>query len=155
MADALWPHELQHARLPYPSLSPGVCSNSCPLSQWCNPTISSSAAILSFFIQSFPASGSFPVSQLFTSGGQSISASPSAPVLPMHIQGWFPLGLTGLVSLLSKDSQESSPGPWFKSINSSALSLLYGPDLTSVLDYWKNHSCEYMDFCAQSDVSAF
>ena len=103
----------------------------------------------------FPSIGSFPVSWLFASGGQSIGASVSASVLPMNIQGLFPLGLAGLISLLSKDSQESSPGPWFKSINSSALSLLYGPDLTSVLDYWKNHSCEYMDFCAQSDVSAF
>ena len=81
---------------------PGVCSNSCPLSQWCHPTISSSAAPFSFCLQSFPASGYFPVNQLFTSGGQSIGASASESALPMNIQGWFPLGLTGLISLLSK-----------------------------------------------------
>ena len=93
---------LQHARLPCPSLSPEACSNSCPLSQWCYLTVSSAAAPFSFCLQSLPASGSFPVSQLFTSGGQSTGASASAPVLPMNIQGWFPLGLTGLISLLSK-----------------------------------------------------
>ena len=107
----LWPHGLQHARLPCPSLSPGVCSDSHPLSQWCHPTISSSAAHFSSRPQPFPASGSFPVSWLFTSGGQSIGAS--ASVFPMTIQGQFPLGLTGLISLLSKDSQESSPAPRF------------------------------------------
>ena len=90
----LRPHGLQHARLPCPSLSPRVCSNSCPLSWWCHPTISSSVSPLSSCTQSFPASGSFPVSQYFTSGSQSIGAS--ASVLPMNIQGWFPLGLTGL-----------------------------------------------------------
>ena len=89
--------------------------------------------------QSFPASGSFPVSQLFASGGQSIGASASASVPSMNIQCWFRLGLTGLISLLSKDSQESSPAPQFKSINSSTLSLLYGPTLTSIHDYRKNH----------------
>ena len=92
----LRPHGLQHARLPWPSLSPGVCSNSCPLSQWCHPTISSLAA--PFFCLSFsPASQSFPVIHLFTSGGQSIGASASASVLPMNIQGEFPLGLTGFL----------------------------------------------------------
>ena len=94
---------------------------------------------------SFPASGSFQRSQLFTSGGQSIGASVSAPVLPMNIQDWFPLGLTGLISST----------PQFESINSSALSLLYGPTLTSIHDYWKNHSFDYTDLCWQSDVSAF
>ena len=97
----LCPHELQHARLPCPSLSPRICSDSCPLSQWCHLTISSSATFF-FCLQSFPASGSFPVSHLFVSGVQSIRASASAPVLPMNIQGWFPLGWTGLISLQSK-----------------------------------------------------
>ena len=97
MSDSSWPHGLQHTRLPCPSLSPGVCSNSCLLSQWCCLTISFSAALFSFCLQSFPASGSFPVSQLSASGGQSIRDS--ASVLPMNIQGWFPLGLTGLISL--------------------------------------------------------
>ena len=92
----------QHTRLPCPSLSPGVCSNSCPLSQWCHPTISSSATCFSSCPQSFPASGSFPVSQLFASGGQSIGAWSLASVLPMNIQDWFSLGLTGLISLQSK-----------------------------------------------------
>ena len=95
------PHRLQHARLPCPSPSPGVCSNSSPLSWWCHPTISSSVLPFSC-LQSFPASGSFPVSWLFASGGQNIGASASASVLPMNIQGWIPLGLTSLISLLSK-----------------------------------------------------
>ena len=83
--------------LPCPSPSPGVCSNSCPLSQWCHPTISFSVIHFSSCLQSFPASGSFPVSQLLASGGQSIGTSASASVLPVNIQGWFPLGWTGLV----------------------------------------------------------
>ena len=91
-----------HARLSYPSPTPGACSNSCPLSRWCHPTISSSAAPFSSYSQSFPASGSFPVSWLFTSGGQSVGASTLASVLPVNIQDWPPLGLTGLISLLSK-----------------------------------------------------
>ena len=91
-------------------------------------------------LQSFPALGSFLMSQLFTSGGQRIGASASASVFPMHIQGWFPLGLTSLISLQFKDSQESSPTPLFKSINSSALSFLYSSALTCVHDYWKSHS---------------
>ena len=101
VSDSLWPHELQHARLPCPSPTPGVYPNSCPLSWWCHPTISSS--VIPFFScpQSFPASGSFQMSQLFTSGGQSIGFSSSTSVLPMNIQGWFSLGLTGLISLQS------------------------------------------------------
>ena len=102
MLDTLKPHELQQTRLPGPSLSPRVCSNSCSLSQWCHPTISSSVASFSSCPQYFLASGSFPMSQLFASGGQSIGASASASVLPMNIQGWFPLGLTGLIFLLYK-----------------------------------------------------
>ena len=100
MSDSLGPHGQQHTRLPCSSVSPGVCSNSCALSQWCHPTISSSVAPFSSCPQSFPVSGSFPMSQLFTSGGQRIGAS--ASVFPMNIQGWFPLGLTGLISLQSK-----------------------------------------------------
>ena len=102
MSNSLWPHELQHTKLPCPSLSPRVCSNLCPLSQWCYPTISSSVIPLSSCPQSFAASGSFQMSQFFTSGGQSIGVSPSASVLPMNIQDWFPLGWTGWNSLLSK-----------------------------------------------------
>ena len=90
--------------------------------------------------QSFPASGSFPMSQFLASGGQSIGVSASTSVLPMNIQDWFPLGWTGWISCSPRDSQESSPTPQFKSINSSALSFLYSPTLTSICDYWKNHS---------------
>ena len=98
----LRPHELQHARLPCPSPSPWACSNSCPLSRWCHPTISSSVFPFSSHLQSFPASRSFLMSQPFTSGAQSIGASASASVLPMNIQDWFPLELTGLISLQFK-----------------------------------------------------
>ena len=98
----LQPHGLQHAGPPWPSPAPRACSNSCPLSQWCHPTISSPVSPFSSCLQSFPASGSFSTSQLFASGGQSIGASASASVLPMNIQGWFPLGWTGWVSLPSK-----------------------------------------------------
>ena len=97
-----WLQGLQHIRLLCPSLSPWVCSNSCPLSQWCYPIISSSVAPFSFCLQSFPAAGSSPMNQLFISVGQSIEASASASVLPMNIQGWFPLGLTSLISLQSQ-----------------------------------------------------
>ena len=102
VSNSLWPHGLQHARPPSPSPTPGVYSNPCPLSRWCHPTISSSVFPFSSFPQSFPASGSFPVSQFFTSGGQSIGVSASASVLPMNTQDWFPLGWTGWMSLLSR-----------------------------------------------------
>ena len=104
MSNSLWPHELQHARLPCPSLSPWACSNSCPLTQWRHPTTSSSSISFSSCPQSFPALGSFPMRRLFTSGSQSIGASVPSSVLPMNIQGSFPLGSTGLISLLFKDS---------------------------------------------------
>ena len=97
-----WHYGLQHARLPCPSPTPGACSNSCPLSQWCHLTISSSVVPFSSCLQSFPASGSFPLSQFFTSGGQSIGVSALASVLPMNIQHWFPWGWTGWISLLFK-----------------------------------------------------
>ena len=101
VCDSLWPHGLQHNRLPCPAPTPGVYSNSCPSSQWCHPTISSSVIHFSC-LQSCSASGSFPMSQFFASGGQSIRASTSASVLPMNIQEWFISGLTGLISLQSK-----------------------------------------------------
>ena len=97
MSNSLQSHGLQHARLPCPSPTPGAYSNSCPSSQWCHPTISSSVVPFSSLLQSFPASGSFPMSQFFASGGQSFGVSVSASVLPMNIQDWFPLGLTGLI----------------------------------------------------------
>ena len=148
-------NELRHTRLPCPSLTPRACSNLCPSSWWCHPTISSSVIPFSSCFQSFPASRSFPMSQFFTSGGQSIGASCSASILLMNIQDWFPLWLTGLTPCSPRDSQESSPAPQFESINSSALSLLYGPTLSSIHDYWKNYGFDYMDLYWQSDVCAF
>ena len=134
VSDSLQPHGLQHSRHPCPSPSPRVCSNSCPLSQLCHPTISSSVIPFSFRLQSFPATGSFPMSRFFASGGQSIGASASASVLPMNIQDWFPLG--GLVRspCCPRDSQESSPTPQVKRTNSLMLSFLYGPFL--IHHYW-------------------
>ena len=111
--------------------------------------LTSSISPFSFCPQSFPASGYFPMSWLFPPGGQSIRTSASPAVLPMNIQGWFPLGLTGLISLQSKGLSRVSSTPQFKSLNSSAFLLLYGPDLTSVHDYWKNY-IDYMDLCQQS-----
>ena len=123
----LWSHGLQHARLPCPSLPPKVCSNSCPLSRWCHPTISSSVVPFSSCLQSFPASRSFPMSQVFASGGRSIGASASASVLPMNIQGWFPLGWTGWMSLHSKGlSSFRVSGLMFKSLIHFELIFLSG-----------------------------
>ena len=133
MSDSLRPHETQQARPPCPSPTPGVHPNPCPLSRWCHPTISSSVVPFSSCPQSFPTSGSFQMSQLFASGGQSIGVSASTSVLQMNTQDWAPLGWTGWVSLQSKDSQESSPTPQFKSINSLGLSFLYSPTFTSYM----------------------
>ena len=136
----LGPHGLQHARLPCPSLSPGVCSNSCPLSQWCHPTISSSVIPFSSCPQSFPASGSFPVSWFFASCGQSIGSSASALVLSSNysVLIFFSINWFGLLSV--QGTGESSPAPQFESISSSGLSLPYSLTLASIQDYWKNHS---------------
>ena len=142
MSDPLWPHELQHTRPPCPSPSPGVHSNSCPLCRWCHPAISFSVFPFSSCLQSFPASGYFPMSQLFTLGDQSIGVSALASVLPMNTQGWSPLEWLVGSPCSPRDSQESSPTPQFKSINSLVLSFLYSPNLISVHDYWKNHSLE-------------
>ena len=124
MSDSLWPHESQHARPPCPSQTPGVYSNSCPLSQWCHPAISSSAVPFSSCPQSLPASGSFPMSQLFSWGGQSIGVSASASVLPMNTQDLSPSGWTGWISLQSKGP---FPVLW---------PLLSFPNL---LAYWMQH----------------
>ena len=109
MSNSLRPHRLQHTRLPCPSPTPIVYSNSCPLSCWCHPTIKSSVSPFSSYLQSFPPLGSFHVTQLFVSGGQSIEVSSSESVLPINIQDWFPLGWTGWISCCPRDSQESSP----------------------------------------------
>ena len=148
-------HGLQHASLPCPLPSPRVCSNSCPLSQWSHPPISSSTVPF-FCPKYFPASESFPMSWLFTSGGQSVGAfifsiNPSdeySGLILIRID-WFDL------LACPRDSQESSLAPQFGSINSSVFSLLCGPTLPSIHDYWKNHSFDYIDLCWQSDISAF
>ena len=147
VSDSLRPHELQHARPPCPSPTPGVYSDSCPLSRWCYPAISSSVIPFSSCPQSLPASGSFPMSQLFACGSQNIEVSASASDLPMNTQNWSPCS--------PRDSQESSPTPQFKSINSSALSFLHSPTLTSIHDHWKNHSLDQTDFCWKSNGFAF
>ena len=142
MSDSLWPHELQHTRLLCPSLSPRVCSNSHLLSVMPSNHLIPCHPIL-LLPSILPASGSFPMSWLFPSGGQSIGTSASASVLPMNIQGWFPLGLTGLISLVSKGLSRdfSSTTVW----NFLVLSLLHCPTLTSIHDYWKNNSSDYID----------
>ena len=125
---------------------------------WVGVAIQPSYPLLSPFSscpQSFPASGSFPMSQLFASGGQSIRVSASKSVLTMNTQNWFPLGWTGWISLQSKGLPESSPTPQVKSINSSVLSFPYSPTLTSIHDHWKNHSLDHTELCWQSNVSAF
>ena len=139
MSNSLRPHGLQDTRPPCPSPTPRAYSNSCPSSQWCHPTISPPVGPFSSCLQSFPASGSFLVSQFFTSGGQSIEVSASASVLQVNIQEWFPL-VNWIVKLdelfgspcSPRDSQESSPTPQSRSISSPALSFLYSPTLTSI-----------------------
>ena len=151
MSDSLRPHGMQYARLCL-SLSPRICSNSCPLSQWCYPTISSSVFTFSSLLQSFPVSGSVSVSWLFASGGQSIGASASTSVLPVNTQGWFSLRLTGLISLQSKG---------LFSIFSSTIiqnQQFFGaqPSLwsTSHICTWllENHSVDHTDFCQQRQL---
>ena len=134
VSDSLRPHEPQHARPPCPSPTPRVYWNSCPSSRWCHPTISSSVVPFSSCLESFAASGSFPVSQLFAWGGQIIGVSASALVLPMNTQNWSALGWTGWISLQSKGFSSVFSTPQFKSINSLVLSFLYNPTLTSIHD---------------------
>ena len=143
-------------------VTPWIITSWAPLSstisqsllKWCYITISSPVAPVSFCLQSLPASGAFPVIQLFPSGGQSNEASVSASVLSVNIHGSFYLRVTYLI-LQSKNSQQFSSAPQFKSINSSALSLLYGLTLISISGYWKNWRFDCMDLCQQSDVPAF
>ena len=139
MSSSLQPHELQHAKLPCPLPTPETCSNSCPSSWWCHPTISSSVIPFSSHLQSFPASGSFPRSQLFASGGQSIGVSASASVLPMNIQDWSPLEWTGWISLQSKGLSRvfSNTTVQKHQFFSNQISLWSN---SHICDYWKNHS---------------
>ena len=152
--DSLRPLGLQHARLPCPTPTPGVCSNSCPSRKWYHPTISFSVVPFSSCLQSFPASGSFPMSQLLLAGGQSIGASASASLLPLNFQDWFPLGLTGWISLQSKGLSRVFSNTTVQK-HQFFSTLLYGPTLTFTHDYWKNHSFDCTHLCRQSSVSAF
>ena len=142
VSDSLQPHESQHARPPCPSPTPGVHSNSRPLSRWCYPAISSSVISFSSCPQSLPASESFPMSQLFTWGGQSTRVSALASFLPKKIQDWSPLEWTGWISLQSKELSRVFSNTTVQSINTLALSFLHSPTLTSIYDYWKNHSLD-------------
>ena len=139
MSDSLRPHGLQQARLPSPSPTLGACSGSCLSSWWCHPTISSSVVPFSSHPQSFPASGSFPMSQFFASSGQSIEASASAPVLPMNIQDWFSLGLTGWISLQSNRFSRVFSNTTVQKHQFFDSQLIffffYGPTLTSIHDW--------------------
>ena len=137
VSDPLQPHESQYARPPCPSPTPGVHSDSRPSSGWWHPAISTSVVPFSSCPQSFPASESFPMSQLFAWGGQSTGVSALASALTKNTQDWSPSEWTGWISLQSKDSQESSPTPQFKSINSSVLSFLHSPTVTSIHDHRK------------------
>ena len=137
--DSLRPHESQHARPPCPSPTPRVHSNSRPSSRWCHPVISSSVVPFSSCPQSLPVSESFPMSQLFAWGGQSIGVSVLASVLPKNTQSFR---MDWLDLLAVQGTLESSPTPQFKSINSSVLSFLHSPTLTSIHDHWKNHSLD-------------
>ena len=139
MFDSLQPQGLQHARLPCPLPTLGAYWNSCPSSWWCHPTNSSSVIPFSH-LQSFPASGSFPVSQFFESGGQSIGVSASASVLPMNIQDWFPLGWTDWISLQSKGFSRVFSNTTVQKHQFFSAQFSYSPTLTSIHDYWKNHN---------------
>ena len=142
VSDSLWPHGLQHTRPPCPSPTPGVHPNSCPLSQWCYPTISSSVISFCSHLQSFPTSGSLQMSQFFAWGGQSTGVSASASVLPMNTQDGSPLEWTGWNSLESKGLSRVFSNTTIQKHQFFELSLLHHPTLTSIHDHWKNHSLE-------------
>ena len=156
VSNSLWPDGLQHTRLPCPSPTPGAYSNSCPSSRWCHPTISSSVGPFSSHLQSFPASGSFPMSQFFTLDGQSIGVSTSPSILPMNIQDWFPLGRTGWISLQSKGlSRVFSNTTVTKHQFFGAQPSLWS---NSHIHTWlleKPQAFDYTDLYQQSNVSAF
>ena len=154
LSDFLWPHWPQHTRLPCPSLSPKVCPSLCPLLRWCHPAISSSVSPFSSCHQSFPASETFPMSQLFTSDNQNTGVSASASLFPVIIQGWFPFRLIDFISLLSKELAQ------FFSSTTVRRHQLFGtlpslPALTTISDHLEDHSLDYTDLCKQSNTSAF
>ena len=148
-------HESQHAKPPCPSPTPGVYLDSCSLSRWCHPAISSFVVPFSSCPQSLPASGYFPMSQLFTPGGQSTGVSASASVLPMNTQDLFPSGWTGWISLQSKGLSRVFSNTTVRKHQFFSAQLSSQSTLTSIHDHWKNHSLNQMDLCWQSNVSAF
>ena len=156
VSNSLWPYGLQHASPPCPSPTPRACSNSCPSSRCCHPTTSSSV-VPSTYLQSFPASKSFPRSPFFTPGGQSIGASASISVLPMNIQDWFPLGFTGLIFLKSKGLSRvfSNTIVWKHQFFSTLSSLWSNSHIHTWLLLETSHNFNYMGLCQQSDISAF
>ena len=145
MSDSLWPHESQHARPPCPSPTPGVHPNPCPLSQWCNLTISSCVVPFSSCLQSFPASGYFPMSQLFTTGGQSIGVSASASVLPMNTQDWSTLGWTDWISLQSKGLSSVFSNNTVQKHQFFGAQLSYNPTVAIAISFFMK--------CKQSKIS--
>ena len=150
VSNSLQPPGLQHTKLLCLSPSPRACSNSCSSSRWCHPTIWASVNPFSTCLQYSPAPGSFLMSQLFTSGGQSNGAPASTSVLPMNVQGWFHLELTGLISFLSKGlSRVFSSTIVQKHPFSDAQPSLHDPALTYIHDYWKKRNFDYMDLCQQ------
>ena len=151
VSDSLWPRGLQHARPPCPSLSPRVCSNSCPLSQWCHPTISSSAICFSFCLQSFPASESFPVSQLSHQVAKVLELQLQYPSFQWILEGLISFRIDWFVLLAVQGTLKNI----LQHHNSSVFSLLSDPTLTSIHNYWKTIALTYMDLGWQSDVSAF
>ena len=147
------PHELQHDRLPCPSPTRRVCINSGPKSRWCNLTISSSVYPFSTCHKSCPASGSFPMSQFFTTGGQNTGGSASASVLPMNIQDWFPLGQTGWISMQSKGLSRVFSNTTVQKYQFFNAQFFYDPNFTSINDYWKSHNFNKTDLCQYSNVA--
>ena len=150
MSDSLWPHGLPPSRPPCPSPTPRACLHSQFLELGCHPTISSSVVPFSSWHQFFPASGSFPMSRFFTSGGQSIGVSASASGLPTNIQDWSPLGWTGWISLQSKGLSRVFSNTTVQKHQFFELSFLYSPTLTSIHDYWKNH--RFAELCCWTFV---
>ena len=153
VCDYMWPHAAR--QLPCPSPTPVLCSNSCPSSRWRHPTISSSVFPFSSCLLSFPGSGSFSMSQYFASGDQSIGVSALASVLPMNNQDWSPLGWTGWISLQSKGLSRVFSNTPVQKHQLLGSDFLYSLNITSLHDYWKNHSFDQTDYCWQSNVSAF
>ena len=146
VSDSLWPRESQHARPPCPSPTPGIYPNTCPLSWWCHPTVSSAVIPFSSCPQSFPASGSFQMSQLFASGGHSIRVSALTSVLPKNTQDWSPLGWTSWISLQYKGLSRVFSKTTVQK-HQFFCAQLYSPTLTSIQDHWKNHTLDKMNLC--------